>query len=105
MAHIYLTDTEGREATLDIIAGNSLMQTITDAGFDDLLAICGGMCSCATCHVYIDEDQLEQLSQMNEDEQELLSLSDHRRDNSRLSCQLRMSDALDGLRVTIAPAD
>jgi len=105
VAQINLTDTNGRKTTLNFNEGGTLMQTITDAGFDDLLAICGGMCSCATCHVYIHESQLADLPDMNADEADLLAMSEHREDSSRLACQLRMSAALDGLRVTIAPSE
>lgn len=105
MAQIYVTDTKGKKAVIDIKDGSTLMQTITGAGFDDLLAICGGMCSCATCHVYIDEDRLSDLPGMSIDEQELLSVSEHSHSNSRLACQLRMTDEMDGLRVTIAPGE
>jgi len=75
------------------------------AGFDDLLALCGGCCSCATCHVLVAEEQLSLLPAMSPDEDDLLESSDHRQANSRLSCQLEISDALDGLKVTIAPED
>ena len=69
------------------------MQSITDAGFAELLALCGGMCSCATCHVYIDPQQLDRLPPVGPDEDGLLAGSGHRRPNSRLACQLRTSDS------------
>jgi ferredoxin, 2Fe-2S len=81
------------------------MQVITDAGMTDLLALCGGMCSCATCHVYIDNESSAELSEMSEDEADLLALSAHRKDNSRLSCQIRLTAELDGLKAQIAPTD
>ena len=92
------TDVEGR-------AGLSVMEVIRDNGFDELLALCGGCCSCATCHVHVDEAWTERLPPRNADEDDLLDSSDHKRANSRLSCQLQFGDGLDGMRVTIAPED
>ena len=81
------------------------MENIRDAGFDELLALCGGCMSCATCHVFVDDAYLDRLPTISEDENDLLESTDHRQDNSRLSCQLQMTAALDGLQVTIAPED
>jgi 2Fe-2S ferredoxin len=81
------------------------MEIIRDSGFDELLALCGGCCSCATCHVYADPSFAGALPAMSEDENDLLDSSDHRTGESRLSCQIAFSEALDGLRVTIAPED
>lgn len=105
MALILVTDTSGDQRELELRTGQSLMQLITEAGFNDLLALCGGVCSCATCHVYIDPDFFDKLPARSEDEQELLEASDHYRDNSRLSCQVLLDDSLDGMPATIAPAD
>jgi 2Fe-2S ferredoxin len=66
-------------------------------------AICGGMCSCATCHVYVDPDWRDRLPAPMADERELLSDLAHYDDGSRLSCQIEFTPQLDGLRVTIAP--
>ena len=85
--------------------GVSLMAAIRAAGVDELLALCGGSCSCATCHVYVDETFLGQLPPIRNDEDELLDFSNHRAPNSRLSCQVPLTAALDGLCVTIAPED
>src|SRR3546814_17444700 len=81
------------------------MEAIRDNGFDELLALCGGCCSCATCHVHVDPAFLDQLPAMSEDENDLLESSDHRATNSRLSCQLPFTDQLDGLNMTIATDD
>lgn len=81
------------------------MEAIRDAGIDELLALCGGCCSCATCHVHVDPAFADRLPPMSEDESDLLDSSDHRRETSRLSCQVPLTDALAGLRVTIAPED
>jgi 2Fe-2S ferredoxin len=81
------------------------MQIIRNAGVDELLALCGGCCSCATCHVYIDPEQAELLPLVSADEKDLLESSDNIKPNSRLSCQIKFTEALNGLRVTIAPED
>jgi 2Fe-2S ferredoxin len=96
---------EGAESTVDGESGLSVMEVIRDNGFDELLALCGGCCSCATCHVHVDPAFLGLLPPMSEDENDLLDSSDNRDETSRLSCQIPFGDALDGLRVTIAPED
>ena len=100
-----VVDRAGQTTSIDISDGLSLMETIRDAGINDILALCGGCCSCATCHVYVDADWLTQVGPATGDELDLLASSDHRTGRSRLSCQITMSAALDGLRVTIAPED
>ena len=105
MPKLTVVTRDGTETTVDGQSGLSVMEVIRDHGFDELLALCGGCCSCATCHVHVDEQWLGQLPAMGEDEDDLLDSSDHRVAASRLSCQLPFSDALDGLRVAIAPED
>ncbi len=105
MAKITVTNRSGELQTFDAESNRTLMEVIRDHGVDELLAICGGCCSCATCHVYVDEEFRDRLPTLSEDEDELLSGSEHRKESSRLSCQLRISESLDGLRVTIAPED
>lgn len=105
MTQVHVTDRDGETKSIDATLGSSLMQVITDNGISELLALCGGMCSCATCHVYIDSEYQDLLPAIHDDEDGLLSCSDHRKDNSRLSCQVRMTAEMDGLRVTVAPED
>jgi 2Fe-2S ferredoxin len=105
MSKIVVIDRSGAEEALEIRSSLTLMQTITDAGISDLLALCGGVCSCATCHVYIDGEKATLIPSMSEDENGLLDGTSHRQENSRLSCQIRLTPELDGLRVTIAPED
>ncbi len=105
MPKLIVVSREGEESTIEGEAGLSVMEVIRDAGIDELLALCGGCCSCATCHVQVDEDWIGKLPAVSEDENDLLDSSDHRTATSRLSCQLPFGDALDGLRVTIAPED
>jgi ferredoxin, 2Fe-2S len=105
MAHLTIVGRDGSEKTIVGKAGWSVMENIRDAGFDELLALCGGCCSCATCHVHVDEQWLASLKPMGPDEDDLLDTTDHRAANSRLSCQIEFGPGLDGLTVTIAPED
>lgn len=93
------------ETTIDGAIGSSVMEALRNAGFDEFLALCGGCCSCATCHVYVDPAAIEKLPAMSEDEDDLLDSSDHRRSESRLACQIDLKADLDGLHITIAPED
>ncbi|MDF0488819.1 2Fe-2S iron-sulfur cluster-binding protein [Sphingomonas sp. H39-1-10] len=105
MPKLIVVTREGEERTLDGQVGHSVMEIIRDAGIDELLALCGGCCSCATCHVHVDPDFASKLPAMSADEDDLLDSTNDRDATSRLSCQLPFSDALDGLRVRIAEED
>ena len=105
MPKLIVVNRAGEEQSVDGDTGLSVMEVIRDNGFDELLALCGGCCSCATCHVYVDPAFADALPAMSEDENDLLDSSDHRNATSRLSCQVVLTDAMDGLRVTIAPED
>jgi ferredoxin, 2Fe-2S len=105
MPTITVIDRSGNARDVQADNGLSLMEVIRDNGFDELLALCGGCCSCATCHVYVAPEFAVNLPAMSEDENDLLDSTDNRNDQSRLSCQLPVTDALDGLQVTIAPED
>jgi 2Fe-2S ferredoxin len=105
MPKLVVVNRAGEEKTVEASAGLSVMEAIRDNGFDELLALCGGCCSCATCHIHVDADWAGKLPAMSEDENDLLDSSDHRGETSRLSCQIQLTDALDGLKVTIAPED
>lgn len=102
MPEITVTDRDGGVHRVQARDGVSLMETLRE--FDwGVAAICGGMCSCATCHIYVDPEWIGRLPRKQSDEQELLSELSHYKDNSRLSCQVEFTEALDGLKVTIAP--
>lgn len=105
MPKMIIVNRSGSEMAVEATSGRSVMENIRDAGLEELLALCGGSCSCATCHVIVDADWTEQVGGPSEDENDLLDSSDHRVPASRLSCQIEMTDKLDGLRVTIAPED
>ncbi len=102
MPMLTVTTRDGSVRALDGQVGLSVMEAIRDGGIDELPAICGGCCSCATCHVYVDVADLALLPPMGADEDDLLDGSPNRTDRSRLSCQIAV---FDGLRVTIAPED
>jgi ferredoxin, 2Fe-2S len=105
MPQITVVDQSGQEKAIEAPEGRTLMEVIRDNGFDELLALCGGCCSCATCHVHIDPAFMDKLPKMSEDEDDLLDSSDHRNEYSRLSCQVPVTGALEGLTVTIAQED
>ncbi|MEE4204865.1 MAG: 2Fe-2S iron-sulfur cluster-binding protein [Erythrobacter sp.] len=105
MPKLVVTNREGETSEIDVEDGLTVMEAIRDNGFDELLALCGGCCSCATCHIHVDPAAMDKLPAMSEDEDDLLESSDHRSETSRLSCQIPFTAALDGLKVTIAPED
>ena len=105
MPKLVVVNRAGEEKTVEASAGLSVMEVIRDSGFDELLALCGGCCSCATCHVFVDSAFADKVPAMSEDENDLLDSTDSRNESSRLSCQIQMNDSLEGLVVTIAPED
>ncbi len=105
MVKLVVVNRAGEANEVEADEGMSLMEVIRDNGFDELLALCGGCCSCATCHIYVDPDFSGDLPPVSEDENDLLDSSDHKTNASRLSCQVPVTAALEGLRVTIAPED
>lgn len=105
LASILVTDRSGTVHELNAKDGMTVMEIIRDGGVDELLALCGGCLSCATCHVFIDDSFADRFDEASDDENDLLDSSDHRQTASRLSCQLPFDASLDGLRVTIAPDD
>ena len=102
MPQLNVIDRDGHEHALEAKSGVKIMEPMREVDYG-VAAICGGMCSCATCHVYIDEAWVAKLPAVMSDERELLAELSHYKSNSRLSCQVEMTDALAGLRVTIAP--
>lgn len=102
MALLRVIDRDGKEHQVEGKTGMKLMETLRDLEYG-VAAICGGMCSCATCHVYVDPQWVSRLPEPMSDERELLTELSHYQDNSRLSCQFDFTPELDGLRVTVAP--
>src|SRR5690606_33819197 len=104
MPKLIITTRQGETRTIDAAVGMSIMEALRDSGVE-VLALCGGACSCATCQVHVDREFAHLLPTMSGDEDDLLSGSSHRDEGSRLSCQIRMSENLSGLRLTVAQED
>ncbi|MFO1426202.1 MAG: 2Fe-2S iron-sulfur cluster-binding protein [Steroidobacteraceae bacterium] len=102
MALLKVVDRDGKEHDVEAKSGLKLMETLRELDYG-ISAICGGMCSCATCHIYIDPSWSSRLPAPMSDERELIAELSHHNAQSRLACQVEMTDALTGLRVTIAP--
>ena len=103
---INVTDPHGNTAELEALEGFRVMEVIRDWSTESGIGIkaeCGGACACATCHVYVDPEWTGKLPQMLEEEEDRLDEAFDVEPTSRLSCQLLMSEELEGLRVTIAP--
>jgi 2Fe-2S ferredoxin len=100
---IYVTDLDGVEHALDAVEGWRVMEIIREHGLP-IKAECGGACACATCHVYVDPEWVDRLAGKRDEEEDMLDEAFDLQESSRLSCQIIMSEELDGLRVTLAPA-
>jgi 2Fe-2S ferredoxin len=99
---IFVTDREGIKHTLEGDSNDTLMEVIRDKSLD-IEAACGGCCACATCHVYINEEWLNKLPPIDDDEESMLDQAFDIKNTSRLSCQINLTDDLDGLILELAP--
>lgn len=99
---IVVTDQAGEMHELEGLDGWRAMEVIRDWGLD-IKAECGGSCTCATCHVWVDEGWYDRLGAPSEDEEDLILATRDQRPTSRLSCQIILSEALDGLELTLTP--
>ena len=104
MPLLKVTDRDGVEHDINAPNGGVLMEPLRDMN-DGVTAICGGMCSCATCHVYVDASWVDKLPKIMSDEMDMIRDLTSFKSNSRLSCQVQLTDALNGLKVAIAPED
>ncbi len=102
MINISVKDLDGQVHQIQAREGDSLMESLRQYEWG-VAAACGGLCSCGTCHVYIDPDWLDKLQPVDSDEQDLLDDFDSTKDNSRLSCQLQVQSYHEGLSLVIAP--
>ena len=100
MPHITYATHDGEEKTIDVAVGMTVMRAAIAQGIPGIDADCGGACACATCHVYVDADWVGRLPAPAGAEADMLDFVLNRQPNSRLSCQLEVTDALDGLKVT-----
>ncbi len=99
---ISVTDREGKKHILEGDNNSTLMEVIRDEGLD-IEAACGGCCACATCHVYVDVKWLDHLTPIDNDEESMLDQAFDVKNTSRLSCQINLTEKLDGLEIEIAP--
>lgn len=90
---------DGSEQEVEIVVGESVMQAAVDNMIEGIIGECCGCCSCATCHCYVDESWFEKVGEPNEIEQGMLKFAQDLKTTSRLSCQILMTDELDGLVV------
>jgi len=99
---LHVTDHDGAQHELAALPGWRVMEIVRDWDLP-IKAECGGACACATCHVYVGTGWFDRLPETTEEEHDQLELLADRRTNSRLACQVLMSDELDGLKITLAP--
>lgn len=104
MVSITLVSRDGTSRQLNADEGSTLMSVVRSAT-DEIEGLCGGCCSCATCHVYVDAAYSDRMPPVSSGEDELLGCSDHRNDKSRLSCQIILDETMTGMSVTVAPSD
>ena len=104
MVQITFIDASGTRHEVNAESGTSLMQTALDNGIEGILAECGGACSCATCHCYVDAAWMDKVTPPSDIEKDMLEFVVDPQPNSRLSCQIQVDDSLEGLVVTAAKA-
>ena len=100
----YITP-DGTRHEVDVENGYSVMEGAINNEIEGIVAECGGACACATCHSYIDDAWLDKMPPMDDMEDSMLDAAFERKNNSRLTCQIEISDALDGLIVHVAEID
>jgi len=101
MAKITYVEHDGTEHVVDVKTGLSVMEGAVKNNIPGIDADCGGACACATCHVYVDEAWLPKTGTKSAMEESMLDFAEGVTEASRLSCQIKVSDELDGLRVTM----
>ena len=99
---IKVTDRDGNKHELEGDSTSTLMEILRDAGLD-IEAACGGCCACATCHVYVNDKWLDKINVIDDDEESMLDQAFDVKETSRLSCQISLSDDLDGIELELAP--
>ncbi|OKO68022.1 2Fe-2S iron-sulfur cluster-binding protein [Bradyrhizobium sp. NAS96.2] len=99
---VLIYDHEGQLVKLHNVSAQTLMLAIRDAGLN-LTAQCGGCASCGTCHVYVDDAWWAKIKPASDLEDAMLDVVEERRESSRLSCQIELTEDLDGLTVQLAP--
>jgi len=102
MPRVIYHDSEGQRREVEVARGNSVMEGAVDNDIAGIVAECGGACACATCHAYIAAAWLDRLPPPGDMEEAMLDSVRDRRSNSRLTCQIEMTDDLDGIEVQVA---
>ncbi|WBU63570.1 2Fe-2S iron-sulfur cluster-binding protein [Paracoccus aerodenitrificans] len=102
MVNITFVETDGTERNVEAEVGLSIMEVATRNNVAGIIAECGGQCSCATCHVYIEGAFFDKVGEPVDDEEDMLDFSENRKENSRLGCQIEVTDDLDGMTVRVA---
>lgn len=102
MIKINVKDREGESHQIEAPVGDKLMEVLREHEWG-VAAICGGMCSCGTCHVYLDQPWLDTFPAPDVDEEDLVDMLEYGGSNSRLSCQLSLDESHDGLSLELAP--
>lgn len=106
MPNVTYVHSDGSRETLDVRVGQSVMDASVQAGLTGIIAECGGSCSCGTCHIYVEDEWFSKLDPVTQDEADILGFVVEPRPNSRLACQIIVSNELDGLIVhTPQPAN
>ena len=103
MPRIVYIESDGTHVEVDVEEGYSVMEGAIMNGVEGIEAECGGACSCATCHCYVQEEWWDKLPEMDDIEDSMLEAATERRSNSRLTCQIEVTDELDGLTLEVAP--
>ena len=101
MPTVVYVQPDGSVQSIEADSGATVMETAVDNAVEGIVAECGGACSCATCHVYVADEWLDRTGNASEMEEDMLDFAFDVRDNSRLSCQIKIVDELDGLIVSI----
>jgi len=104
MPTIVYIEPDGTRKELEVAVGYSVMEGASMNGVEGIEAECGGACSCATCHAYIDAAWWDKLPEMETLEDSMLDAAVDRQDNSRLTCQIQVTEELDGLTLKVAPS-
>ncbi len=101
MTKIIFVSSDGKQYEVDAENGSTIMEAAVKNNVPGIIGECGGACTCATCHIYIDKEWLEKAGEVSACEEDMLDFAFDVRDESRLSCQIKISDELDGIIVHI----
>jgi len=102
MPKVTFVDLVGVRHEVEVVSGNTIMEAAIDNDVPGIVAECGGACACATCHAYVDENWAARLPPMEDMEDAMLDSALDRQENSRLTCQISMTDELDGIKICVA---